>query len=266
MLAGLACGAALALACWLPLILHSPALWREQLSANVLGRASSGLFARLLHPSAMLSVQSRQLLEHAGAPLLALFAAGTAGAFVRKPARGLAWWTIGVFAALWWLSGTHPAKGYWVLPAALAAGATAAALVALPVPRAMRWTLAIAALACCVPGGGGRTAANLLRHWHDPDYDHRAVVAAALAELPPDAALLADQGCVLDCWLAGRNVVVALDRPGFFDSRGQRAEVLLLTGAAADVGLAPAEFGMPRRLFRVGGSGPDAAWVEAWGR
>ncbi len=267
-LAWLAAGAGAALLLWLPLILADPALWWTQFRGNVLGRASAGLFGRLLEPRDMLAAQGRNLVEHFGWPLLGMFAVGMPLALRDPRSRRLACWALGVFATLWWLLGTHPAKGYWVLPAALACSALGVCLSQPSKARGgwpWRLLLGVVALACCLPGGGWSTAWNHVRHWHDPQFDHRRTIAAALADLPAEATLLADQGCVLDCWLAGRKVTLALDRPGFFDSRGTKSHYLVLTAAAADLGLAPEEFGFRRLLDSYGRrDDADAAQVEVW--
>ena len=262
---GAACAAALAP--WGLLIARNPEAFWFQFRNNVLSRAGPGLMTRLFDPRDTLATQGRQLVEHCGILLLAMLALGLAMARRTRAGRRFLGWTVGVFIALWWLLGTHPAKGYWVLPAALACAACGASIGALFARerRLLGWAAGFAALACCLPGGGWRTTWNHLRHWGEADFDHRKTIARALADIPANARLLADQGCVLDAWIAGRNVLLALDRPGCFDSRGTRADFLILTGAAKDVGLAPAAFGMRRRVGSYGRADvPDTTFVEVW--
>lgn len=212
---GLATAAGLSL--WIPLIALHPDLFQRQFGGNVMGRAGPGLGETLRDPWPVLAFQFQQLLDRAGAPVLA--PAVVAGLFLmvraRRPGpqRELAFHLSASLGLLILFMGRHPMLGYFVYPAGFAAIAIGLLLdtLASRIGGRIGGFVAVGLLAVVlVPGGGlKRTVANY-RHWGDPTYDHRILAHRIEADLPADEVVAVDAPLVLAFYLDGHPVIHAL--------------------------------------------------------
>lgn len=233
-------------AAWLPLILAYPDLFRSQFFNNVLGQAGPGIGERLLLPWSLVTRHAERFWEHAGAWQAVLMTAGllaaTAIAF-RHDATGrkavvlLTWSAIYLLVAL---QGMHPTKGYWCYPGGLMFLCTADAAIVLferlrvrfPWPRLMPWAGGLLLMGVMLPGAGLRTWIAHVRHWNDVNYDSRRFTQRLLAETPAEGTYLVGPAYVFDFYLAGRETVLALDFPFFFEVRDVRYDYLIADPSA----------------------------------
>lgn len=230
-------------ACWLPLILAYPEVFRVQFFNNVLDRSGPGLLQRLVLPFGPLRYQGELLLEHAGVWQLGLMAGGLLAATahdlragVRRASPGpvtavvLAWTATYLLIAC---QGEHPTKGYWCYPGAflfLCVGRMVSVVsdrLRGVLPRPALWCGAALLIALLLPGAGLRATATHVRHWSDEDYDSRRFIRRVLKDLPPDARLLVDPAHVFETYLEGRTTVAAKVTPFSFDATGVPYDALI---------------------------------------
>ncbi|QDU35733.1 hypothetical protein Mal4_00150 [Maioricimonas rarisocia] len=229
-------------ALWLPQILQAPDVFRAQFFNNVLGRAGPGLTSRMLWPWDSLQAQVPLFFDQVGMIQGVLMFAGTLGA------TWLAWRRrdsqLRVLAVLIWsglylhmtCQGTHPTKGYWCYTGGLmflGLGAVVAEVrQRLSLSRGRMQRLAGPALGLMLvllmlPGSGLRAVAAHVRHWSDVNYDGPRFTRQLLKDLPREGRFAADPAFVFACWLSGRDTVLALHDPFYYDVTGTPFDLLI---------------------------------------
>lgn len=218
-------------ALWLPLIAMEPEIFKLQFGNNVFHRSGPGLLSRLVMPTESFGAQTLLLYEHAG-PIqlsLMLLALVTITWHAWRTRRGwsvtaawLAWSGIYLHVAC---QGTHPAKGYWCYTAA-----PMFIMLGYVITQAIDWLRGfalpgkLAGLAivggivlAMVPGSGLRTLAAHLRHWNDVNYNAPLFTQELMDRFPNEGTFVVDPGYIFDFHRSGRETLLALRFPFFFD-------------------------------------------------
>ena len=230
-----ACGA-LAVACWLPLVVQYPDHTR-QFYNNVIHRRGTGLGVqeeeggmRALAPWEAWAAQSRNFLEHNGWPQTLLAGAGAAIATIwdwrRRSAQGdvshrapiAVWLTWSSALLLASIQGSHPLQSYWCYPGAfiwlLSGRAVQLAYdairqrLSLRSGRLLPFGTALLLGLVMAPGSGLRALAVHVRHFDDPAYSRPRFTGELLDGLPIGPVYLVDPEWAFDFYLAGHQVLL----------------------------------------------------------
>lgn len=229
--------AAVVFSLWLILILPRPDLFEHQFVPAVLNQSGPGLVGRLFWPLPSLAAQATLFWEHNGPLQSLLLLAGLPIAVLlttRSTLPGGRTLLFLIVTALYFhiaCQGAHPTKGYWCYTGGLLLLGVAAGIGQLERhsrrPLALRTACLVLALACLVPGSGLRALATHLRHWDDLNYNAPRFTQHLLELTPASGRQVIDPQFIFDFHRAGRDTVLALNYPFFFDVSREPYDLLI---------------------------------------
>lgn len=238
---------------WLPLIAMAPDLFMAQFVSNIVSPAGPGLLSRLVWPWESFQHHWPQLVDRAhplqGGVLLLGWAALP---FLRRltkknvesesanPTRERSmtcWWLAGTSVYLLIAAqGQHPIQGYWCYSAGLFCLCLAASLRHIQKScfgsGARAWIFAplaiMGVLLTFLPGSGLRAVVAYATHLGDTNFYSPRFIRQVLSELPAEAKLTVGIEFALDAYGQGREVVLGIENPMYFDSSEVPTDYLIL--------------------------------------
>lgn len=238
---------------WLPLIVQAPELFMAQFVSNIVSPAGPGLLNRLLWPWESFLHHWPQLVDRAhplqGGVLLLGWAAlpflrrltkknvATESANTTRERAMTCWWLAGTSVYLLIAAqGQHPIQGYWCYSAGLFSLCLAASLRRIQAwwfgGGVRAWIFAPLAVAgillMFLPGSGLRAVVAHVVHAGDPNFYSPRFVSQILSELPADARLTVGIEFALDAYGQGRDVVLGIENPMYFDASQVPTDYLIL--------------------------------------
>jgi hypothetical protein len=238
---------------WLPLIVQAPDLFMAQFVSNIVSPAGPGLLSRLLWPWESFLHHWPQLVDRAhplqgGALVFGWAALPVVRALAKKnvetepsgssPARPMTcWWLAGTSVYLLIAAqGQHPIQGYWCYSAGLFSLCLAASLRRIQVlwfgGGVRAWIFApmavVGILLTFLPGSGLRAVVAHVTHLGDSNFYSPRFIRQVLSELPTEATLTVGIEFALDAYGHGRDVVLGIENPMYFDASQVPTDYLIL--------------------------------------